>query len=132
LVFIKNLLIITKLFRFKKAAKQNCYKSQYELGRCYYYGIGVKKDIQKAIKLYLKSANQNYENAQCQLGCHYFKYNNFKISKPGIHWLKRAAIQGNRISMCNLFNLYFDTLDKEFNQEGNKQGKKKYFIFKSN
>ena len=37
-------------------------------GRCYEYGIGVTKDLVKAVEYYTLAANQGYAAAQNNLG----------------------------------------------------------------
>ena len=37
--------------------------AQYELGQCYYKGMGVKQDDTKAMKWWLKAAEQGYSQA---------------------------------------------------------------------
>ena len=43
-----------------RLANQGHAKSQYELGRAYKQGEGVRQDYAKAAELYLKAANTNY------------------------------------------------------------------------
>jgi len=41
------------------------------LGECYQYGLGVEINKAKAFEFYVKSAKQNYNNAQNNLGTFY-------------------------------------------------------------
>src|SRR5436305_14703013 len=45
--------------------------AQYNLGNCYYYGYGVKKDYKKAFEWYTKSANNVCAQSQYSLGICY-------------------------------------------------------------
>lgn len=56
---------------YRKAAEQKYVCAQYRMGRCYEYGIGIKKDFTAAAKWYGFAANQNYAPAQYSLGFYY-------------------------------------------------------------
>ena len=53
--------------RFRKAAKQGDPQAQYNLGLCYYKGLGVKQDDRKADKWIRKAAEQGNKDAQNHL-----------------------------------------------------------------
>ena len=53
---------------YERAANQGNEYAQYELGKMYEEGTGVKKDEKKAAELYEKAANQGNSKAQFQLG----------------------------------------------------------------
>ena len=62
----------------------------------YHYGLGVEKDYERAIKLYTKSAKQNFVKAQHNLGFMYFELNEpYKDYKKSEYWLKQAVIGGD-------------------------------------
>src|SRR2546430_10374388 len=64
---------------------------QYNLGRCYEDGTGIKKDLEKAFKLYEKSAKQEDNNAQNSLGSFY--ENSLGIEKDlekAFEWYKKS------------------------------------------
>ena len=54
---------------YRKAAEQGDADAQYNFGKCYEYGhgIGIKKDINEAIKWYQKAAEQGHSDAQKSL-----------------------------------------------------------------
>ena len=52
---------------FAKAAEQGLPCAQCNLGECYMKGIGVKKDLVKAIEWYTKAAEQGDARAQNNL-----------------------------------------------------------------
>ena len=49
---------------FKKAAKQNNFYAQYNIGYMYEYGNGVSKNKKKAIAWYKKAAKQGHKSAK--------------------------------------------------------------------
>ena len=53
---------------FQKAARQNYALAQYHLARCYYYGNGIAKNSEQAIKLLQQSADKKFGLALCALG----------------------------------------------------------------
>ncbi len=52
---------------FDKAAEQGQKEAQYQLGNCYYYGIGINKDIYRATEWYRKASEQGHIEAQRKL-----------------------------------------------------------------
>ena len=52
---------------FDKAAEQGQKEAQYQLGNCYYYGIGINKDINRAKEWYRKASEQGHIEAQSKL-----------------------------------------------------------------
>ncbi|RIA87327.1 hypothetical protein C1645_878103 [Glomus cerebriforme] len=56
------------IYWYSKAAEIGNDEAQYNLGRCYRFGIGVEKNEAKAFEYYKLSADQEYLNAQFQLG----------------------------------------------------------------
>ena len=54
-----------------RAAEQDHAAAQFELGRCYYNGIGVKRDILQAAQWWTKAAEQGHADAQYNLGVSY-------------------------------------------------------------
>ena len=57
---------------FEEAAAIEYAEGQYWLGRCYYFGWGVEKDIKKTKELYEGAAVQGYTDAQFGLGALYY------------------------------------------------------------
>ena len=80
---------------YRKAAEQGIADAQYNLGICYYNGVGVGKDDYEAVKWFRKAAEQGYADAQYNLGACY--YNGFGVAKDDYEaekWLRKAAKQG--------------------------------------
>ncbi|GBB89765.1 hypothetical protein RclHR1_16560006 [Rhizophagus clarus] len=62
-------------YYLRKAARDGCKYSQFNLGKCYQLGTGVRKDTREAYELYKKSAKQESISAQFQLiYCYIFGY----------------------------------------------------------
>ena len=83
-------------------------KAQYELGRCYDKGKGVKKDITEAFKWYRKSAEQENADAQRAVGwCYKDGEGVAKNAEEAVKWFRKAAEQGNakaQIVLGSCFN----------------------------
>jgi uncharacterized protein len=63
---------LTRAFRFaslwnRKAAEQGHATAQYYLGREYYTGQGVEKDLAEAVKWFSKAAEQGNQDARWTL-----------------------------------------------------------------
>ena len=75
-------------------------KSQYELGFHYENSEGIEHDYNKAVPLYMKSAEQGYSDAQNNLGrCYYNGYGVEEDDDKAIYWYKKA---GKVISLADL------------------------------
>lgn len=53
---------------YLRAAAQNYPRAQYNLARCYAFGLGVSKDLAEAVKWCRRAAEQNLVGAQYVLG----------------------------------------------------------------
>ena len=88
---------------YSLTAEKDLAKAQNGLGECYYFGNGVEKDFDKAVKLYAKAAEQGNTTAQCNLG--YCYYNGDGVEKDlakAVEWYAKAAEEGNTTAQCNL------------------------------
>ena len=80
---------------FRKAADQGHARAQYELGVCYNFGYGIRKDLKEAVKWYRKAAEQGYIYAIFDLGeCYYYGKGVPKDHKEAAKWYRKAAEQG--------------------------------------
>jgi TPR repeat protein len=52
---------------FEEAAGSGHPGARYELGYCYHYGMGVEKDLSKAVEWYLRAAERKHEGAENKL-----------------------------------------------------------------
>ena len=87
-----------------KKAESGDSTAQRHLGSCYYRGLGIKKDITKAIELWEKSALQGDIKAQSNLGTLYFL--DQKRYDKAYEWFKKASDSGDTYAMDKLGSLY--------------------------
>ena len=71
--------------------------AQYELGRCYFFSVGVTKNLTQAEYWWRKSAEQGYVKAQVMLGSYYNgAFTDGQINyNQSIYWYRKAAEQGD-------------------------------------
>jgi|GEM_PF-1177434 len=82
----------------------NC---QYQLGKCYFEGIGVAKNLDVAFKYYLLAAEANNSDAQNEVGLCYEYGNCVQIDKAkAIQWYIKAEALGNEKAQFNLARCY--------------------------
>jgi TPR repeat protein len=81
--------------------------AQFQLGYCYYYGIGTKINKTKAFELYKEAAAKGSSTAQVNLGYLYDCGQGVeKDRKKAIYWYQKAAENGNAIALYNLGESY--------------------------
>lgn len=78
-------------------------EAQWKLGRAYLDGLGVKQSLDMAKYWFHKSADQNYSNAENDLGNIATKAGNFD---QAIEWFNKAIAQGNKAAMANMAEMY--------------------------
>lgn len=91
------------VYYYEKAAACGHALGQLNLGVCYEYGDGIRKNYKKAVSLYVASAEQGNAMAQCNLGYCYF--NGVGVEKNAVKavvWYKKATDGGNVRAMNNL------------------------------
>ena len=104
---------------FKQACKMadhDCTYSQCLLGIMYEKGVGVEKDISKAIDWYTKAANKGMAEAQYRLGrLYYFGKEVKRDPKKAAEWFDKAAQQGIGKAQYYLGKMYLkgDGVPKE-------------------
>ena len=110
-----SLFVLMKRFEeIKIAADQGDAQAQYDMGRMYEEGQGVKQDSTKAMQCYLKAAEQGHAKAQYELGLMYSKLPpNKKNEEEAIKWIqlamegfRQAAENGDAESQCRLGEIY--------------------------
>lgn len=93
----------------KKAAEQGQVNSEYYLGLCYEYGIGIKTDRVHAVKWYKKAAEQGHVNAQYVLANRYSSEVSIKRNdNKTIEWYLNDAEQGDSAAQLYVGHCYFD------------------------
>jgi TPR repeat protein len=86
-----------------EAAKKGNAKAQYEIGRCYYKGIGIAQSYTLAAVWFHKSAEQGYAKAQNYLGICYRKGQGVAQDySQAFYWYYKAAVQGYAAAQYNL------------------------------
>ena len=82
---------------YRAAAEKGDAEAQLNLGRCYYNGDGVTKDLEKAAYWCRKAAEQGHAKAQFNLGWCYEKGEGVpKDLEKAAYWYQKAAEQGRK------------------------------------
>ncbi len=101
-----NVLVQESLTELKGVADSDSMSARI-LGSLYYFGIGVKKDITKAVQYYSQAAKQKEPVSMGNLGFFYWNGIGTDVNQEeGRKWLLRAAGRGNTVAMCELGNIY--------------------------
>lgn len=98
------------------AAKQNHAGAQFLVGKMYYFGYYVKKNVPEAIIWYQKSAAQGYGFAQNNLGFIYLKGDGVpRDLDKAFSLISKAAEKDIAIAQCNLGSMYLhgEGVDKD-------------------
>lgn len=92
-------------------------KELWELGNKYENGIGVEKDIEKAINYFKLSAKKGHAGAQARIGMLYFfgdkKYKIQQDDEKAVKWLTLAAEQRITTAQNILGDIYYSGLGVE-------------------
>jgi uncharacterized protein len=92
---------------FEKLAQAGNAEAQFYLGRMSAGGMGVPKDLGRALEWYRLAAEQGHTEAQARLGAHYFQGNGVARSSPeAARWSRMAAEKGHGGAAYNLAKLY--------------------------
>lgn len=92
---------------YRKAAELGDMYGQFNLGRMYDDGIGVKQDYAKSFKWFKKSAEQGYVKAMHNVAvCYETGEGVPQDNSEATHWYRMAAEQGNDESTHNLAVMY--------------------------
>ena len=93
-------------------------KTESDMGYCYEYGIGVEKDLQKAVAFYQEVSDEGVAQGQCALG---FCYENGIGVEPSagraFELYLQAAEQGDAPAQCNLGYFYNNGIGTEKDAE---------------
>ncbi len=87
----------------KYAREQGRVDCQLRVAKCYYKGVGVKKDLSAAIYWYRKAAEQGNAEAQLFIGSRYSKGEGVKQSDAkAVWWWRKAAAKNNVTALYNM------------------------------
>ena len=92
---------------WKSLAEQRNAEAQFNLGRMYSYGRGVKQNHKKAVKWYQLAGEQG--NAEAQFNCGLMYHNGLGVKqdhKEAVKWLELAGELGNAEAQINLGRMY--------------------------
>ncbi|MDO5295783.1 MAG: tetratricopeptide repeat protein [bacterium] len=93
---------------WSQAAQQRYAPSQYNLGYCFRYGIGVQADAQQAVQFYKAAAKGGSASAQAELGeCYLNGIGTKKDHSEAFKWLSKAAKQKCEAAYANLGLCYY-------------------------
>jgi len=81
--------------------------AQYDLGNCYYNGIGVEMDAPRAVSWFTKAAEQGYAPAQYAMSERY-RYGRGveQNDQKSFEWMKRAAEQNYLYAQTSVASKY--------------------------
>jgi TPR repeat protein len=92
---------------FERLAQQGNPDAQFYLGRMAAGGMGVPKDIARAISWYQVAAQQGHTEAQARLGAHHFLGDGVPQSYvEAVRWSRLAAEKGHGGAAYNLAKIY--------------------------
>ena len=92
--------------KFTKKAEAGDAYAQFNLGLCYFGGLGVGRDKKEAVKWQTKAAEQGNAGAQGVLGLWYFDGLGVgKDEKEAVKWYTKAAQQGDESAKKELEKL---------------------------
>ena len=91
----------------KKQAEEGDHDSQSKLGVLYAKGVGVKKDLTEAAKLFKQAAEGGHVKAQLDLAKSYFEGKGVdRNPTTAIHWFEKSAKAGHGQAQIELGLLY--------------------------
>ena len=94
---------------FKKAAMLGHASAQYQLGLCYYWGVGIQKDYTQATFVLRDASLQGDSRAQYLLGwCMYYGQGVERNVNSAVSLFMKSAEQNNSEAQCMLGVCYYD------------------------
>lgn len=92
-----------RLEKWTQAAEIGVREAQWLLARCYDEGLGVERNIIRAVSWHLKAGEQGYPPAENHLGSCYQNGDGVpQDDTEAVQWYRRAAEQGYAIAQANL------------------------------
>jgi TPR repeat protein len=96
---------------YRKAAERGDAKAQFNLGDCYFFGQGIKKDYNEAVQWFRKAAEQGHAKAQLRLGhCYYYGKGIKQNDNEAVQWVLKAAEQGDEEAQFGFSFLFWPRL----------------------
>ncbi len=118
---------------YAKADRIGNLEGSFSLGKCYHFGRGVERDVEKAIKIYQRVANMAPYNLGplthlgCNIGVVYSQYSigTMYADGVGVHqnlreaaaWYRKAMDNGGEIAANALGNLYANGMGVPLDEE---------------
>ncbi len=96
------------VLKYLYLAYQDNADAQFIIGQCYYDGLGIEKDMAKAISWFRKAADNNEPRAQYKLGLCLYNGEGAKMDKKAaMNWFLLSAGQGYAPAQNHIANCYF-------------------------
>jgi TPR repeat protein len=89
-------------------ARQGRADSQYQVGLCYYYGLGVDADTDKALYWLKKASVQHHVKAMYQLGEIYHRHDQYHDSNVAMQWYRKAASADYAPAQLRIAEMYVE------------------------
>jgi TPR repeat protein len=94
------------LYWYRLAAKGGSPEAVFNLALNYEEGVGLKRDIRHAFRLYQRGAAMGDAECQCNLGCLYAEAK--QDPAEALHWWRKAARREDSKAQYNLGMAYLD------------------------
>lgn len=108
----------TQAARWFERAADNNPKAAYHLGFAYFNGVGVEKNLSKAVEYLKISADGEFVPAMAQLGAFYMGgIGVTKDEQMALFWTRRAARENDPLGMHNLGIAYYEGMGMPKNRD---------------
>jgi len=89
-------------------ARQGNAENQYQVALCYYYGLGVDTNPEKALYWLKQAVSQKHTKAMYQLAEFHNRHDKFNDSAMAIKWYRQAAAADYVPAQLRLAEMYVD------------------------
>lgn len=89
-------------------ARQGNVENQYQVALCYYYGLGIDADSEKALHWLKQAATQNHKAAMFQLAEFHNRHDKYHDSAVAMKWYKKAAAKDHVAAQLRIAEMYVD------------------------
>ena len=97
---------------YHRGARQGCKVCEHNIGKCYWFGQGVERNIDTALEWYTMSAEKGHAGAQYNAGVIHHKKGQYE---EAFKWYTKAANQGFTLAEAKLGIYHEDGLGAEKN-----------------